>query len=80
MKLVGYRRSAFTAKDTGERISGYNLFLTGEDEKVEGVVTDRVFLSDARMNGYLPRVGDDLEIIYNRYGKVSELRHLRDGI
>lgn len=74
MELVGYRRSAFTAKDTGERIVGYNLYMTGKDEDVEGLMTDRVFLSDRKLDGYIPRVGDQLEVIYNRYGKVSELR------
>lgn len=80
MELVGYRRSAFTAQDTGERISGYNLYLEEQDENVEGVRTDRVFLSDKKMNGYIPRVGDQLEVVYNRYGKVSELRLLRDMV
>lgn len=78
MELVGYKRSAFTAKDTGERIVGYNLFLVEQQQDVEGVATERVFLSDKKMGGYVPRVGDQLEIIYNRYGKVSELRQLRE--
>lgn len=76
MELVGYRRSAFTATDTGERIVGYNLYLTGEEEKVEGKVTERVFLSDKKLNGYIPQLGDKLELVYNRYGKISELRRL----
>lgn len=80
MELVGYRRSAFTAQDTGERIVGYNLYLTEEQENVEGVAAERVFLSERKMNGYVPRLGDQLEIIYNRYGKVSELRQLRDRV
>lgn len=78
MELVGYRKSAFTATDTGERISGYNLYLTYADGNIEGVGTERVFLSDKRLGGYLPRVGDQLELVYNRYGKVSEVRQLAD--
>lgn len=78
MELVGYKRSAFTAKDTGERIVGYNLFLVEQQQDVEGVATERVFLSDSKIGGYVPRVGDQLEIIYNRYGRVSELRQLRE--
>lgn len=76
MELVGYRRSAFTAQDTGERISGYNLYLLGEEENVEGKMTERAFLSDKRLAGYIPRMGDEVELVYNRYGKISELRVL----
>lgn len=77
MELVGYRRSAFTAQDTGEHITGYNLYLVGEQENVEGKVTERAFLSDKKLGGYVPRVGDQLELVYNRYGKISELRQLK---
>ncbi len=74
MELVGYRRSSFPAKDTGEVISGYNLFLTGVADNVVGVAVERVFLSDRKLGDYKPQLGDTIELVYNRYGKVGSIR------
>lgn len=76
MKVVGFRKTEFTAKDTGELISGYNLFLLGPQEHVEGEACERVFLSEKKMGDYLPIIGDDIRVIYNRYGKVSSVEQV----
>ncbi len=73
MKLIGYRMSSFTAKDTGEVIRGYNLYLSGPEEKVEGLGCERVFVSEKKMGDYQPHLGDELSIVYNRFGKVRAI-------
>lgn len=73
MKLVGYRKTSFQPKDSTDQINGYNLYLTYADEKVVGEACERVFLTSAKMEGYKPEVGDNLSVVYNRYGKVDHL-------
>lgn len=74
MQVVGFKASSFKAPDTGAQISGYNLFLEEARDGVTGVAVERAFLSDRKLHGYVPRVGDQLDLIYNRFGKVESLR------
>lgn len=72
MKVIGFRRSSFKGTD-GEPISGVNIYLTGPLDKGEGQMSDRVYLTDTRLAecGYTPKLGDEVKIEYNRYGKCS---------
>ena len=77
MEVIGFRKSQFTAQDTGELIQGYSLFLTSEeDERVTGKSCERVFLSLKKLGGYEPELGDHVELVYNRYGKVDHVELL----
>ncbi len=77
MKVVGYRKSAFTTKD-GTHISGYNIF-TEEPIKDNGcgVQTDKFYLSDAKIESFGldldSLVGEEVVISYNRWGKVAAI-------
>lgn len=71
MKLIGHKRVNFVAKDTGAVINGYNLFVTEQREDVEGEACERVFVTLEKLGGYKPEVGDEIIIIYNRFGKVA---------
>lgn len=73
MTVIGYQRSRFTAKDTGEVIEGYNLYLTETRENVEGAACERVFLSAKKLGGYVPVLNDELELVYNRFGRVDRV-------
>ena len=76
MKVIGYKRSDFVTKD-GVSVTGLNIYLTyaatGTD--AEGVVAERVYVSDAKLakSGYKPRVGDEVNIMYNRFGKPETI-------
>ena len=75
MKLVGYRKSAFTTKD-GTHISGYNLFTEETiSEGGKGVQTDKLYLSDAKIASFDldldSLVGKEIVVYYNRWGKPS---------
>lgn len=75
MKLEGYKRSNFTAKESGSLVTGYNLYLsypvTGEDAC--GIAFERIYMSDSKLAkcGYKPHVGDEVNVTYNRFGKVD---------
>lgn len=73
MTLVGYRRRSFKAPDTGDTVSGYYLFFTRPDPNVQGLAAECVFVSDRKIGDYKPVVGDELQVFYNRFGKVDSL-------
>lgn len=79
MKVVGFYKKAFTAQD-GRTISGINLY-TGKpiERDGEGVcMVNRDFVSDSKLGryGYVPKIGDDIQITYDRNGKVTDIQLL----
>ena len=42
---------------------------------------DRIFLSKNKLNdlSFVPVVGMDIEVLYNKYGKVSTIRLITDA-
>jgi len=77
-KIVGIRPSSFKGSD-GSDVSGRNIYLTEPLDKGEGLATDRVFVTDAKLADwvYKPVVGDEVEISYNRYGRVAGMSKKR---
>lgn len=76
MKIIGFSESSFTDKDTGALIEGMNIFVTFENKSTTGLACDRFFVSQKRLVdcGYFPSLDDDIELVYNRYGKISGIR------
>lgn len=78
MKVIGIREVNFTTPD-GKQISGYSLFcsypISGNGQ---GVAVDRVFLSDKKIAAccYLPELDDEINVHYNRWGKVETVAPL----
>lgn len=72
MKVIGFRRSSFKGND-GTEVSGVNLYLTEPNEKGEGLACDRIFVLDKYLSacGYVPKLGDEVRVEYNRYGKCA---------
>lgn len=72
-KLVGYQHQDLTFKD-GRSISGWKLHCTEPRNGVNGFAVDSFFLSDQKAGSYEPKVGDVLEVIWNRWGKIDGIR------
>lgn len=72
MKIIGIKPSSF-AGDGKSQISGRNIYLTYPLEKREGFGSERIFVTDAKLNKwtYQPKVGDEANVSYNRYGKCD---------
>lgn len=76
-RVIGMRKSSFTGND-GELVKGTTFYLTypltGDGAAGQGA--DRAFLTEAKLSNspVIPKIGDDVEIVYNRYGKASEFR------
>lgn len=74
-QIIGYRNVNFKGQD-GNDVTGVSFYLTAPiTENGEGLTTEKVFLSTAKVaqNGYRPKIGDKVEIQYNRYGKVAAI-------
>lgn len=72
MEVIGYRKVSFKGED-GVQISGVSLYVTWIDEHVEGVACEKIFVSEAKLEGHKVFVGESVRIHYNRYGKIGSL-------
>ena len=78
MKVLGYRRSDFAAKD-GTAVTGYNVYVGTEIDvqRGEGMAVERIYLSDGKLgqNGISINklLGQDVKVYYNRYGKPDSI-------
>lgn len=72
--VVGYREVNFKDARTNKDVVGYTLFLEreSEDKKIHGIEVQKIFIS-ADYVDYEPAVGDDIGILFNRYGKVNSI-------
>lgn len=70
--IIGYRPYDFVGND-GVNISGYNLFCTFSQDRVEGEACDRLSVTSRSLNGYVPHLGDRINVFYNKYGKISSV-------
>lgn len=73
MKVIGFAERAFTPKDAKDEIRGVTIYYTYDDKKITGMACDRVFVSENKLGSYKPKLGDMINIVYNRYGKVDRV-------
>ena len=71
--VIGKKPVSFTAKD-GKEITGTTYYLGYETDGVEGMATDKVFISAAKMPKDDIAVGSEVDVLFNRYGKVEAIR------
>ena len=74
MKIIGIRPSSFSAReDESKQVSGKNIYVTYPLEKGEGLGSERIFVTDAKLNkwAYQPKVGDEVNVSYNCFGKCD---------
>lgn len=74
-EVVGFARSQFQAKDNGQTITGWNIYVQCEDPKVTGYKCDRLYLGDGKCD-YTPELGDRIHVYYNKYGKVDNIQRV----
>ena len=72
-EVVGVRPYGFEDKKTGETISGCNVFLQWEEDDTDGICCEALSVSDKKLDGYRPGVGDKVRVGYNKYGKCDFL-------
>jgi hypothetical protein len=76
MKVIGIKVSNFKTAD-GTTVEGFNIYMTYplSGEGVAGEGCERIYITKSKIEkcDYMPQVGDDVEVSYNRFGKVSML-------
>lgn len=72
MKIVGVKRVDFKAKD-GDQVTGYKVHCTFEDKGTEGLSCESIFVSEKKANGWIPRIGENVEFLYNKYGNIDSV-------
>lgn len=74
-ELVGMRSVDFTGSGDGKRVEGMNLYLTYEDGHIEGVGTEKVFVTSKRFDSlsFVPEIGARCRLLYNKYGKIADI-------
>lgn len=74
-EVVGFRPYDMKAKDTGATLKGVTVFVLADDPNVTGKMADKFSLSDEKLSasGWYPKVGDEIEPVYNKYGKVDRV-------
>lgn len=73
--IVGVQLKSFTNKD-GNTVTGYNVWYSYESTGVDGIVTNRVFISDRVCNrsNFTPHVGDVVcSFAYTRFGSLYQV-------
>lgn len=81
MKIVGWKDVDFSTKD-GVEIKGKSVHVAYEAPKDHGggMLTDKFFLSDEKFGSYnikgLYKAQSDVELLYNKYGKVESVREV----
>lgn len=71
--IIGVKFTSFTTKD-GTKVNGYNVYTTEERSDVDGLVADRIFISDRVCNrsNFTPHVGDIIDTLaYTKYGRLN---------
>lgn len=76
--VLGFKPISFTAKDNSD-MKGYKIYLSRQpdsdskaDELVQGEITEVINIWSAYVS-YIPCVGDEIILRYNRYGKISSI-------
>lgn len=75
MTVMGFIRADFKGQD-GNLVRGYNVFLSYElGEDGEGAGCERIYMTDDKLTrcGYQLKVGDTVDLLYNRYRKVAAI-------
>lgn len=74
-KIIGLKSMSFTTKD-GTHIEGTKIFTSDPIKNGKGVEPESVFLTRDKMAAldFVPDVGMDIEILYNRWGKVKTIK------
>lgn len=72
--LVGMKDVNFKGQD-GSQVTGWNLFFTYEDQYITGVGVEKIFIGNKTFGrvSFVPEIGSQCRLLYNKYGKVSDI-------
>lgn len=68
-EIVGLRKYSFTDKETQKDVTGFTLHLQWYEEGTEGVCCESASISVSKLQGYVPSLGQEVLVGYNKYKK-----------
>lgn len=71
--IIGIEYRDYTNK-AGKHITGYNLYVSYEAKGIDGIGCLREWVSVETMRDSGVKVGDVVELLYNRYARVDTIR------
>lgn len=71
--VIGVQFNEYVSKRDGLKKSGYNLFVTYQDSRVQGLACDRLWIRPQLLQGLDLKPNDKIAISYNRYGSIESL-------
>lgn len=72
-EVIGVRHAEYDRKSDHSHVNAYDVHLTYEDKRVDGLAVLNVFVFVDNLADYVPKVGDVVNVFYNKWGKVSSL-------
>lgn len=74
-EVIGIQRREYDSKKTGQHVTGYNIFVAYQQNGVDGVACESLWVSDDLFLNADILVGDKVNVMYNRYGRVASIAH-----
>lgn len=77
VKVIGKKVIDFTNQQTGDRVQGTNIFVTYEEDGVEGVKADKIFIrSDSKVSIPVFSYGKVYDFVYEGLGRKQTLKRI----
>lgn len=73
-EVIGIQHRQYESKKTGQQVSGYNIFVTYTANGVDGVACDSLWVTEQVFFEADISLGDKVNVMYNRYGRVVALK------
>lgn len=72
--VVGFRSVEFVDEKTQRPVKGTSFFYTMKADNVVGSLAGKMFVAETRLSGldYVPAVGDECLVYYDRFGKPAQ--------
>jgi hypothetical protein len=77
--VIGVQKTEFKPEDSEKKIKGCTLWVgyprEGKEgrEGVKGMVAERIFITEEKLQGLELEPGDFVKLNYNKYGKVASI-------
>lgn len=72
-EVIGIQHRKYTNKQ-GREVEGYNLFVSYEENEVNGLACMREWVATDVLEDSGVSVGDSVELNYNRYGRICSIK------
>lgn len=72
MSVIGVRKLNFTTQD-GKNIKGRSVFVGYEADGVDGLMTEKIFLSDVHFGDVDIITGTDYDFAFDHRGRVGSV-------